>query len=797
MKHHFPGFIQNSLRLGLLLAFNLLFTYSQAQTLVFSEDFELWTPQNPSLPPGWLLGPNSCTSSPACYWAQPTRFPMNYRPSVSGCDGSNLYARAYTSAMTATQKASMITPNIDLSNFGSTHVVRLTFCLINPNSGTGGVDELGVSFSTDGGQSWQSQLQDVGVYDTWTSINLDIPLALRGNNFRILFEASGRGDGMDIGIDEVVVTQQSASCIAGNSMVSSTITGQVCKNHEIDISILDNDDTSGADYAYILADALNRILGVLPSNQVDFNFLPANDYRIYGFSYTGTLLVNPGQLIQTASASVCHTLSSNYASFFVTDLGLGTKLSDYNGYGVSIAGGQDGTIEITSPPSSNYSYLWVHDNSLTSPILSQLAAGNYQVLVTDPASTCTDELTISLESPTPLIGNIEITTDYNGFSTRCFDSEDASLKAFVRGGVRPYRYAWQGSPVFGDSVLNDLGAGSYVLSVIDNNGALIQLQKEIVAAPEISIENFDELVYCFGQNVEIPLQVSGGAGNYIYLWANGSTNGSTLDQNPGLVSLSIEDENACIQNFELEIRESPEIKVDPIVNSPQCANEQNGSILLFTTGGTEPYTFDWSNGSTEEDLLDLGSGSYQVKITDEGGCEFEQSFELDNPAPLNYTLDLLPDNGNGDGAARITVEGGIEPFTYTWSNGATGSEVKNLKGGNYSVIFSDASNCSQEVSFEIERPLRPDCLDIHMGFSPNGDGINDTFEIPCIDFFPQNELQIVNRWGQELFYAASYDNSWGGTSNGKALAEGTYFYIVKFDSPEGKRVYKGSVSIIK
>ncbi|MEM6803878.1 MAG: gliding motility-associated C-terminal domain-containing protein, partial [Bacteroidota bacterium] len=78
-----------------------------------------------------------------------------------------------------------------------------------------------------------------------------------------------------------------------------------------------------------------------------------------------------------------------------------------------------------------------------------------------------------------------------------------------------------------------------------------------------------------------------------------------------------------------------------------------------------------------------------------------------------------------------------------------------------------------------------------------GDGINDEFVFPCLRFFPENEIQIVNRWGQELFYQANYDNSWQGISRGKALAEGTYFYIITIHSPDGRSVHKGSVSIIR
>lgn len=797
MKHLFPGFLQKTLQLGLCLVLNFLFLYAHAQTVIFNEEFEQWTQQMPSLPQGWVLGANSCASSPACFWAQPTNFPRLSSPDSVGCSGMGGYARAYTTGMANGQQASMISPNIDLSNLGPLSNVQLSFCIINPNGGNGGLDQWGLSFSTDGGQSWQNQIQNVSVYSSWTPINLTIPPATRSNNFRMRFDARGGGDSFDIGIDAIKITQQSPACLSGNSMISSSLSGQVCRNHEIDISILSNDDTTQADYSYILTDALNRILGVLPASQVDLNFLPANDYRIYGISYSGNLDASPGQLIQNASASICHTLSSNFASFFVTDLNLDTQLSDYNGFHVSIDGGQDGSIEVLSPPSSNYSYNWSHDTSLTGPFQDQLGAGNYLVLVTDPITTCTNELTIELTSPTPLLGSIEVTTDYNGFPVSCFDSNDASLKAIIKGGVRPYRYVWQGFPTFGDSVLNNIGTGSYVLSVIDNNGALIQLQKQLLGPEEIILDNETEILFCFGESPEVSLEARGGAGSYTYLWANGSTDSTTKNQSPGLVSVNIQDDNGCAFDFDLELKEADKLVIDPIIGSPLCAEDSSGSILLFTDGGTIPYTFTWSDGSSDEDLLDLSAGVYQVEIKDQIGCELQQSFELLDPQAVEYNLETFPDNGNGDGSAKITILGGTAPFTFSWSNGDVGTVAKNLTEGSYTLVFSDASNCTQEISFEIERSQIASCLDIHMGFSPNGDGINDTFVIPCLDQYPDNEFQVINRWGQELYYTASYENNWEGTSNGKALAEGTYFYIVKFNSPDGNRVYKGSISIIK
>ena len=85
------------------------------------------------------------------------------------------------------------------------------------------------------------------------------------------------------------------------------------------------------------------------------------------------------------------------------------------------------------------------------------------------------------------------------------------------------------------------------------------------------------------------------------------------------------------------------------------------------------------------------------------------------------------------------------------------------------------------------------------GFSPNGDGINDVFKIIGLEYYPQAELLVYNRWGEQVFNAQPYNNNWGGESNGKRTAsgdrapDGTYFYILKLG--EGFATINGHVEV--
>ena len=87
-----------------------------------------------------------------------------------------------------------------------------------------------------------------------------------------------------------------------------------------------------------------------------------------------------------------------------------------------------------------------------------------------------------------------------------------------------------------------------------------------------------------------------------------------------------------------------------------------------------------------------------------------------------------------------------------------------------------------------------DCLKIPNAFTPNGDGINDLWEIENIDLFPEAETWIYNRWGQVMYYDSPLNNPWDGFYNGKAVPTGTYIYVIK--TFRGIDDYTGTVTAI-
>lgn len=163
---------------------------------------------------------------------------------------------------------------------------------------------------------------------------------------------------------------------------------------------------------------------------------------------------------------------------------------------------------------------------------------------------------------------------------------------------------------------------------------------------------------------------------------------------------------------------------------------------------------------------------------------------------------ILPRCNSNNGAIVVSdVEGGVPPYSYTINDTLTTSVggFFNLQLGSYTIITSDARGCRDTSSVELrykelENFIRPD-----NAFTPNDDGIHDTWRIPGVQTFQQISVKVFNRWGQEVHSNEPYDNrqAWDGKQNGVKVPEGTYYYVISVSDPCIEDYLKGSVTVIR
>jgi gliding motility-associated-like protein len=149
-------------------------------------------------------------------------------------------------------------------------------------------------------------------------------------------------------------------------------------------------------------------------------------------------------------------------------------------------------------------------------------------------------------------------------------------------------------------------------------------------------------------------------------------------------------------------------------------------------------------------------------------------------------------------SAKINVTGGVPPYSFHWSNGAIGDSVASLPDGNYTVNISDSdtSQFTPDISISFETKIA--CkVSFSNRFSPNGDGINDTWSVSLTEQFPKFLLQVFDRWGQVVHQQRKLYIPWDGTHLGVHVPDATYYVIFFYEEGKTSKIEKGSVTIIR
>ena len=235
-------------------------------------------------------------------------------------------------------------------------------------------------------------------------------------------------------------------------------------------------------------------------------------------------------------------------------------------------------------------------------------------------------------------------------------------------------------------------------------------------------------------------------------------------------------------------------EIDPIT----CHNEIGGGIMIEAFGGEGPYLYDWSNNSSSRDQTNLGPGNYTLTVTDINGCESINPFVLANPDSIEVSSRIIKEicAGTRDGGIELDVKGGTGTFRFQWNNGSINEDLTGLEAGTYAVTINDANDCGLDTSFVLAQVCTDNIVDYNT-ITPNGDGTNDIWVINGIERFPNNEVEIFNRWGVVVYRAEPYVNNWEGTTSGlKPLPSAGYYYVIRLNDTNDT-VYSGPITIIR
>ena len=352
----------------------------------------------------------------------------------------------------------------------------------------------------------------------------------------------------------------------------------------------------------------------------------------------------------------------------------------------SCNGGTDGGVDVTvTGGTSPYTFVW--SNGETTEDLTGVSSGTYTVTVTDD-NGCSTTVSATIGESSSL------TATAISSGANCDGSGNGSVDVSVSGGTLPYTFAWSNGETTED--LTGLSVGTYTVTVTDANGCSTTASATVTAPGGLAATISSTDITCNGSgDGSIDVGVSGGTLPYTFAWSNGEITEDLTALQAGTYTATITDANGCATTVSAILVEPASLTATiGSISNASCDGSTLGDIDLLVNGGTLPYSYNWSNGQTTEDIS-AGPGTYTVTVTDANGCTVLNGAVI--PLGLIATVDAVSDvgcDGSGIGAIEVSITGGIEPYTYNWSNGAATEDLTGINPGTYTLTVTDANDCS-------------------------------------------------------------------------------------------------------
>ncbi|MEI2760272.1 MAG: PKD domain-containing protein [Bacteroidia bacterium] len=376
----------------------------------------------------------------------------------------------------------------------------------------------------------------------------------------------------------------------------------------------------------------------------------------------------------------------------------------------STCGNDNGIITVNNVTGGTGVCVFSLDSGLTNQSQNQfvnMSAGNYSVLVTD-SNGCSIQSNVLLANIAgPLFGTLNVT------DALCSGSLNGSITVSPQGGTGPFLFsADSGLNYQAGNIFSALSAGNYNLIIQDANGCLSDSVATINEPLPLNYQVASAVATCGSSNGTITLNATGGSGSYQYSINNGITFQSTGTFGgliPSVYPVVVTDVNGCLDSGMVSVADAPSPVLSLMsVNDATCNGYTDGVISVSSQSGTLPIQYNINGGSWQPsgNFNNLSSGNYSVIVQDGFGCTDTVTALIAEPLIIALQTSSTPVlcNGQSNGHAEVTVTGGTSPYSYQWNGGVTTAFVNNITSGAYSVIVTDANNCTSSASVVVTEP---------------------------------------------------------------------------------------------
>jgi len=429
---------------------------------------------------------------------------------------------------------------------------------------------------------------------------------------------------------------------------------------------------------------------------------------------------------------------------------------------------EGGSVLLTA--SEGTSYLWSTGETTQSILVT--TSGDYFVTVSNGFNcSATSMITTVTVYPLP---NAIITA--NGPLTFC---EGSSV---TLSSSPAFTYLWSNGQTT-QSILVET-SGNYFVTVTDIHGCSATsaiTTVTVLPVPDAIITPNGPLTFCDGESVTLT-----SSPGLQYLWSTGATTQSIVVTTSGVYFVTVSNGDNCSAtsaSVTVVVNPLPLATISPEGPVTIC---QGNSVTLTSSPG-ESYL--WSTGETTQSIVVETSGQYFVTVTNMYNCSATS-------LPTTIMVDPLPVAGftwSETGTFTYSfVNTSVHASSYAWDfgDGQTSTAVNPTNGyanaGTYTVILTATNGCGSDTATAVITLTQVLEFEFFNGFSPNGDGYNDYWKIPALSYYTNNEVLIINRWGNEIWKGVNYNNQsvkWEGKNmNGEDMPDGTYYYIINYNN---------------